>query len=56
LAAWIVLSHGMEVDFVFSGWAAGEAVLAAISLVAVFGGLGTWRVLRARPVPYLRSD
>jgi putative ABC transport system permease protein len=56
LAAWLVLSRGMEVDFVFSGWAAGEAVLAAIGLVAVFGGLGTWRVLRARPVPYLRSD
>jgi putative ABC transport system permease protein len=56
LAAWIVLSRVMEVDFVFSGWAAAEAVLASIGLVAVFGGVGTWRVLRARPVPYLRSD
>jgi putative ABC transport system permease protein len=56
LAAWMVLSRVMEVDFVFSGWAAAEAVLASIALVAVFGGVGTWRVLRARPVPYLRSD
>src|SRR5262245_60646973 len=56
LAAWIVLSRTMEVDFVFSGWAAAEALLASIGLVAAFGGLGTWRVLRARPVPYLRSD
>jgi len=31
-------------------------VLASIALVAAFGGYGTWRVLRARPVPYLRSD
>jgi len=56
LAAWLVLSRVMEVDFVFSGWAAAEAVLASIVLVAVFGGVGTWRVLRARPVPYLRSE
>ncbi|HKD58339.1 MAG TPA: FtsX-like permease family protein, partial [Hyphomicrobiaceae bacterium] len=37
LAAWMVLSRVMEVDFVFSGWAAAEALLASIALVAVFG-------------------
>jgi len=56
LAAWMVLNRVMDVDFVFSGWAAAQAVLASIALVAAFGGYGTWRVLRARPVPYLRSD
>ena len=30
--------------------------LAAVALVALFGGFGTWRVLKARPVPYLRSE
>ena len=56
LAAWIVLTRVMDIDFVFSGWAAAEAMLAAIGLVALFGGIGTWQVLKARPVPYLRSD
>ena len=40
----------------FSGWAAVQAIVLATALVAVFGGFGTWRVLRAPPVPYLRSE
>jgi len=56
LAAWIVVHRVMEIDFSFSARAAAEAMLAATVLVAVFGGFGTWRVLRARPVPYLRSE
>jgi putative ABC transport system permease protein len=55
-AAWIILSQLMEVDFAFSGWAAAQAMLVAGALVALFGGFGTWRVLRAPPVPYLRSE
>ena len=31
-------------------------MLLAIALVALFGGYGTWRVLKAPPVPYLRSE
>ena len=56
LAAWITVSRVMDVDFTFSIRAAAEALLAATALVAVFGGFGTWRVLKARPVPYLRSE
>ena len=56
LAAWIVLDRVMEIEFTFSGWAAAEATVAALGLVALFGGFGTWRVLRAPPVPYLRSE
>lgn len=56
LAAWIVLAWAMDVEFSFSGRAAAQATLAAAGLVALFGGFGTWRVLRARPVPYLRSE
>jgi putative ABC transport system permease protein len=46
----------MDVEFAFSIRAAMEATLAATVLVAVFGGFGTWRVLKARPVPYLRTE
>jgi putative ABC transport system permease protein len=56
LAAWITVSRVMDVDFVFSARAAAEAMLLATALVALFGGFGTWRVLSAPPVPYLRSE
>jgi putative ABC transport system permease protein len=56
LSAWIVLSWVMDVEFSFSAPAAAQATLAATGLVALFGAFGTWRVLRARPVPYLRSE
>ena len=56
LAAWITVSFAMDFPFTFSWRAAAEAMLLAIVLVALFGGYGTWRVLRAPPVPYLRSE
>jgi putative ABC transport system permease protein len=56
IAAYGVLTLAMEVDFVFSAVAAAEALLLAVVLVALFGGFGTWRVLKAPPVPYLRSE
>jgi putative ABC transport system permease protein len=56
VAAWITLTSVMDVEFTFSGVAAAQALLTATGLVALFGGFGTWRVLRARPVPYLRSE
>jgi putative ABC transport system permease protein len=56
LAAWITVSRVMDFAFTFSGGAAAEAVLVALALVVVFGAYGTWRVLRAPPVPYLRAE
>jgi putative ABC transport system permease protein len=56
LAAWITVWSVMELDFSFSARAAVEAMLLATTLVAVFGGYGTWRVLKAPSVPYLRSE
>ena len=56
LAAWITVSRAMDFSFSFSGQAVTEAMLLATVLVALFGGYGTWRVLKAPPVPYLRSD
>jgi putative ABC transport system permease protein len=56
LAAWVTVSHVMDFSFAFSPWAAAEAALLAIVLVALFGGYGTWRILKAPPVPYLRTE
>jgi hypothetical protein len=44
------------VDFAFSGAAAAQAIGLAVGLVGVFGGFGTWRVLNAPAVPYLRAE
>jgi putative ABC transport system permease protein len=55
-AAYAVLHLAMEIDFTFSVAAAAQALLLAVVLVALFGGFGTWRVLKAPPVPYLRSE
>jgi putative ABC transport system permease protein len=56
LAAWITVSQVMDFSFSFSARAVAEVMLLATALVAVFGGYGTWRVLKAPAVPYLRSE
>jgi putative ABC transport system permease protein len=56
VCAWIVLTKVMKQDFAFSPIAVFEALGVALALVGLFGGLGTWRVLAARPVPYLRAS
>ncbi|MEO1207305.1 MAG: FtsX-like permease family protein [Pseudomonadota bacterium] len=56
LAAWATLTYIMDVRFTFSWLAVGQAIGLASGLVLLFGGLGTWQALRARPVPYLRSE
>lgn len=56
IAAWLVLVNVMDVQFVFSGRAVLQALLLSIGLVLLFGGLGTWRVLKAPTVPYLRRQ
>jgi putative ABC transport system permease protein len=54
--AWVAVTKVMEIDFVFSL----NAVLATLGIaglmIMLFGGLGTWAVLAAPPVPYLRSE
>jgi putative ABC transport system permease protein len=56
LAASITVSRIMDFSFSFSARTALEALLLAAILVALLGGYGTWRVLRVRPVPFLRSE
>jgi putative ABC transport system permease protein len=55
IAAWIVVTRVMKLEFTFGFGAVLQALGVALALVGLFGGLGTWRVLSARPVPYLRS-
>ena len=56
VVSWVAVTRVMELDFVFSPNAVVLTLAAAAGLIAVFGGIGTWSVLRARPVPYLRSE
>lgn len=56
LAAWAALYWFLETPFTFSGAAVLQTLALAGGLIAIFGGIGTWSVLRAPPVPYLRSE
>lgn len=56
IAAWVAVTGVMDLDFKFSWSAALQALGLSTALVLLFGGLGTWAVLRAPPVPYLRSE
>jgi putative ABC transport system permease protein len=55
VSAWIVCVYVLEVPFVLSAVALLSAVIVALGLILTFGLIGTWRVLAARPVPYLRA-
>jgi len=55
-AGWITVAEAMKIPFTFSPTAVAKALLVAIGLVVVFGLIGTWAVLRAKPVPYLRGE
>lgn len=56
MSAELALTQVIDVPFFFSFQAVLEAIGIALGLILIFGGLGTWQVLRARPVPYLRSQ
>ena len=55
VCAWIVVGKVMKLEFTFGVMAVVQALTVAVALVGLFGGLGTWRVLTARAVPYLRG-
>jgi putative ABC transport system permease protein len=56
LAAFIVVTELMRVGFAFSAGAVALPLALSMGLVFLFGGAGTWAVLRAPAVPYLRSE
>lgn len=55
VAASIIATFVLEIPFVMSWSAAVVTLLVSILLVLVVGSVGTWRILSARPVPYLRG-
>jgi len=55
-AAWLITTRLMDLPFTLSVQAIVQALGLSMALIAVVGGLGTWRVLRAPAVPYLRSE
>ncbi len=55
LAAWVVCRQVLELEMTFSFSAVAGALGVSVVLVVVFGLIGTWRVLAARPVPILRG-
>jgi putative ABC transport system permease protein len=56
IAAYAVVTGLMDLPFAFSWTAVGASLLTAAALILTFGAAGTWRVLSARPVPFLRSQ
>ena len=56
LAAAVVVTQLMNIAFTFSAGAVALALGLSMGLVFLFGGAGTWAVLRAPAVPYLRSE
>ncbi|HET6388773.1 ABC transporter permease [Hyphomicrobium sp.] len=54
--AWVAVTRVMELEYVFSLRSVGFSLGVAAAMIAVFGGCGTWAILRARPAPYLRSE
>ena len=56
LAAAIVATQIMSIAFTFSAAAVALALGLSMALVFIFGGVGTWAVLKAPAVPYLRSE
>jgi putative ABC transport system permease protein len=56
ISAWLVTTQIMDLPFIFSGAAILQALGVSLALIALIGGLGTWQVLRAPAVPYLRSE
>jgi putative ABC transport system permease protein len=56
LAASIVVGQLMHIPFAFSAAAVALALALSMGLVFLFGSAGTWAVLRAPAVPYLRSE
>lgn len=55
ICAYVAVEHIMQIPFAFSWVPVVEVLALSLGLVALFGGIGTLAVLRARPVPYLRA-
>ncbi len=54
--AWVVLTYLFELKFSLSLISSFQVMMLSIIIVIVFGVFGTWRVLTAKSVPYLRDN
>jgi putative ABC transport system permease protein len=54
--AWVAVTRVMELDYVFSVNAIFVTLGVAAAMIAVFGGIGTWTILKAPATSYLRSE
>jgi putative ABC transport system permease protein len=55
-AAWGVQKHVMNLDWKFSWSALASVTALCLGITLIAGFLGTWRVLRQKPAPYLRNQ
>ena len=55
LAAYVIVTRIMQLDFVFSWPAALGAALAALLFTVLLGLIGSWRILGQKPAPFLRE-
>jgi putative ABC transport system permease protein len=55
LAAWVIVTRIMDLDFVFAWEGALGAAFVAIVVTISLGLLGTWRILSQKPASYLRN-
>lgn len=56
IIAWVAVTRVMELDYVFSLNAIFVTLGMAAAMIAVFGGIGTWTILKASGVNSLRSE
>jgi putative ABC transport system permease protein len=54
--AWVAITRIMELDYVFSLKIVFGTLGIAAAMIAVFGGIGTWSILRAPTATFLRSE
>jgi putative ABC transport system permease protein len=54
--AWVAVTRVMELEYVFSPSSVLVTLGVAAVMIAVFGGIGTWSILRAPTVSNLRSE
>jgi putative ABC transport system permease protein len=54
-AAYAIVRHVMNLDFVWLWPQALAAAAAALALTLVLGLIGSWRILGRKPAPYLRD-
>ncbi|WP_282604892.1 ABC transporter permease [Pelagibius sp. Alg239-R121] len=56
LAAFLVITEIMRLDFIFQPWAVVSTAIIATAITLLFGFAGTWRALGQKAAPLLRNE